>query len=119
MCDDRSPGRPSTCSSGPRTIHGRMLVIFIGASLATPRWLVSDVQYGGIVAHRVKGSMGLGRSHRAQGGSVPGAYSHQPDGYVCPFCRVVAGEDVEGHWTKQADVVWHDDLATAFIAASW
>lgn len=43
--------------------------------------------------------------------------SHQPRGYQCPFCRVVAGEDLEG--TKQADVVFRDDVVTAFVALAW
>jgi histidine triad (HIT) family protein len=51
---------------------------------------------------------------------VPRTYSHEPEGYDCPFCIVVAGGDVEGTWTKQTDVVWRDELVTAFInAAFW
>jgi histidine triad (HIT) family protein len=47
-------------------------------------------------------------------------HSHQPADYVCPFCRVVAGDDVEANWTKQSDVVCRDTLTTAFInAAFW
>jgi histidine triad (HIT) family protein len=45
--------------------------------------------------------------------------SHEPDGYVCPFCSVVAGQDNPGTWTKQADVVLRDAHATAFVASSW
>ena len=50
---------------------------------------------------------------------MAGSFSHQPEGYVCPFCRVVAGHDNDGEWTKQADVVWRDDVVTAFINASF
>ena len=47
-------------------------------------------------------------------------YTHQPEGYACPFCRVAAGLDNEENWTKQSDVVWQDDTVTAFInAAFW
>jgi histidine triad (HIT) family protein len=45
--------------------------------------------------------------------------SHQPAEYACPFCSIVAGEDNEGDWTKQTDVVLRGELATAFIAAAW
>ncbi len=47
------------------------------------------------------------------------AGSHQPEGYACPFCRLVAGLDNEGDWSKQTDVVWQDDTVTAFVNASW
>jgi histidine triad (HIT) family protein len=51
---------------------------------------------------------------------VAGRFSHQPDGYDCPFCRVAAGQDCEDNWTKQSDVVWRDEAVTAFInAAFW
>jgi len=50
---------------------------------------------------------------------VTAAYSHQPEGYACPFCLVAAGQDGEADWTKQSDVVWHDDRVTAFINAAW
>ena len=47
------------------------------------------------------------------------AYSHQPEGYACPFCRVADGQDDEDIWTKPSDVVFQDATVTAFIAASW
>jgi histidine triad (HIT) family protein len=46
-------------------------------------------------------------------------YSHQPSGYRCPFCRVAAGEDLRDDFTKQADVVFRDDMLTAFISSAW
>jgi histidine triad (HIT) family protein len=46
-------------------------------------------------------------------------YSHQPEGYDCPFCRVAAGEDLGGHYTQQADVVFRDAAVTAFISSAW
>src|SRR5215213_9927705 len=46
-------------------------------------------------------------------------FSHQPDGYQCPFCRVAAGEDLRDDYTKQSDVVYRDDMVTAFISSAW
>lgn len=48
-----------------------------------------------------------------------GALSHQPDGYDCPFCRVVRGEDADARYTRQADIVLRTEKVTAFIAAAW
>jgi histidine triad (HIT) family protein len=50
---------------------------------------------------------------------VTPTFSHEPEGYECPFCAVTAGRDNDGDWTKQADVVLQDAQATAFIAGSW
>lgn len=47
------------------------------------------------------------------------AWTHQPAGYLCPFCRVVAGEDLEDGYTKQTDVVLRDDTVTAFVSTGW
>ena len=46
-------------------------------------------------------------------------FSHQPVGYRCPFCRVAAGEDLPGDYTRQADVVYRDGTATAFVSSAW
>ena len=45
--------------------------------------------------------------------------SHQPAGYRCPFCRVAAGQDVEANGTRQSDVVYRDEVVTAFVNASF
>jgi histidine triad (HIT) family protein len=59
-------------------------------------------------------------AHAAPEVRVPGRYSHQPAGYDCPFCRTAAGQDCEANWAKQTDVVWRDELVTAFInSAFW
>jgi len=50
---------------------------------------------------------------------VAGPISHQPEGYVCPFCRVAAGHDGERHHTKQTDVVYRDETVTAWINSAW
>ena len=46
-------------------------------------------------------------------------FSHQPEGYRCPFCRVAAGDDLPDDYTKQADVVYRDGAATAFVSSAW
>lgn len=46
-----------------------------------------------------------------------GALSHQPDGYVCPFCRIVSGGG--DTLSDQADIVLRTEAVTAFIAAAW
>ncbi len=46
-------------------------------------------------------------------------YSHRPGDYECPFCLVVAGVDTPKIRTRQNDVVWRSELATAFIATKW
>jgi histidine triad (HIT) family protein len=46
-------------------------------------------------------------------------YSYEPDGYRCPFCRVAAGEDLGENYTKQSDIVYRDEAATAFISSAW
>ena len=40
-------------------------------------------------------------------------FNHEPAGYMCPFCRLVAGGDEEPR--TQRDVVQRDELATAFV----
>lgn len=47
------------------------------------------------------------------------AFTHQPTGYRCPFCRVVAGDDLAADYTKQTDVVVRDDAVTAFVSTAW
>ncbi|WP_339289952.1 HIT family protein [Paenibacillus sp. FSL W8-0187] len=39
-------------------------------------------------------------------------YSHKPEGYECPFCRVNMG-------TKQRDIIYQNEYVTAFIASKW
>ena len=45
-------------------------------------------------------------------------YTHAPDGYDCPFCAMVRGEDNEP-WCTQADVVHRDAKTTAWINGRW
>lgn len=44
-------------------------------------------------------------------------YNHEPDEYVCPFCRLVQG--LNTNRSGQDDVVYRDEDVTAFIASSW
>jgi histidine triad (HIT) family protein len=50
---------------------------------------------------------------------MAGPHGHEPAGYRCPFCRVVADEGGEDLYTRQQDVVYRDETVTAFIAAAW
>lgn len=43
--------------------------------------------------------------------------SHQPAGYICPFCGIVAGRDSD--WNAQSDVVFRDERTTAFVCPRW
>lgn len=45
--------------------------------------------------------------------------THAPDGYICPFCRIVGGDYGEGVATREADVVFRRPTVTAFIASHW
>lgn len=47
------------------------------------------------------------------------AYSHKPEGYECPFCRVVSGVEGPNQGTKQRDIVYKNEFVTAFIASKW
>ncbi len=53
-----------------------------------------------------------------EGGAWPDR-RHAPAGYRCPFCRIVAGEDLAPPHSRQTDVVCRDARATAFISTRW
>jgi histidine triad (HIT) family protein len=44
-------------------------------------------------------------------------FNHQPDGYACPFCALLAGEP-DGISVVE-DIVRRAELATAFISPRW
>ena len=44
-------------------------------------------------------------------------YNHAPDAYSCPFCRIVRRIEAEGVLTSPVDIVWQDDMVTAFIGS--
>jgi histidine triad (HIT) family protein len=46
-------------------------------------------------------------------------FSHEPDDYTCPFCRLVSGAADPRGINREHDVVRRDELATAFISPRW
>ena len=44
-------------------------------------------------------------------------FNHQPSGYQCPFCSLLAGNNEPAN--TQQDIVQRTDLATAFISPRW
>lgn len=44
---------------------------------------------------------------------------HEPPRYRCPFCQIVAGQDLAKEYTRQTDVVLRSDMVTAFISLHW
>jgi histidine triad (HIT) family protein len=44
---------------------------------------------------------------------------HAPEGYDCPFCAIVRGDDREPPWTQQDDVVLRSPTTTAWISTRW
>lgn len=45
--------------------------------------------------------------------------SHAPEGYDCPFCRLVRGELTESSLNAITDIVLQDAQVTAFISPLW
>jgi histidine triad (HIT) family protein len=50
--------------------------------------------------------------------SQPALPTHEPPGYACPFCAVVAGRD-NPPFTLQDDVVERTAVTTAWIGSRW
>ncbi len=46
-------------------------------------------------------------------------YNHEPQDYKCPLCCVVNGIEGDFPYTKQADIVYKDEMLTAFVASHW
>ncbi|MDQ0229057.1 HIT family protein [Metabacillus malikii] len=46
-------------------------------------------------------------------------YSHAPEEYECPFCRIVAGIEKQNKGTKQRDIIYQNHDVTAFVASKW
>ncbi len=44
-------------------------------------------------------------------------YNHEPNGYVCPFCLFVQGN--ESDYNKLSDIVYQDESVFAFISPRW
>ncbi|HET9242406.1 MAG TPA: HIT family protein [Gaiella sp.] len=45
-------------------------------------------------------------------------WSHEPNGYECPFCAVVRGDD-NAPFTVRDDIVLRDTKTTAWIGSRW
>lgn len=44
-------------------------------------------------------------------------FNHQPPDYVCPLCKLLAGEESE--YNSADDIVLQTDLLTASVAPKW
>lgn len=44
-------------------------------------------------------------------------FNHEPEGYHCPFCAIIRGE--ERRHNNPEDIVYKDELVTAFVAPKW
>jgi len=49
---------------------------------------------------------------------MPASFSHEPEGYECPFCHVW-GIERPDQGTKQRDIIYQNEKVTAFIAGKW
>ncbi|MBO0992765.1 HIT family protein [Bacillus sp. SD088] len=47
------------------------------------------------------------------------SFSHKPEAYECPFCRIVSGNERPNKGTKQRDIIYQNKHVTAFIASKW
>lgn len=43
--------------------------------------------------------------------------SHEPEGYICPFCDWLAGNETE--YKRNSDIVYQTKDVTAFVAPKW
>ncbi len=44
-------------------------------------------------------------------------YNHEPDGYICPFCLFISGQ--ESVYNKRSDIVFENASVIAFISPRW
>jgi histidine triad (HIT) family protein len=44
-------------------------------------------------------------------------YNHAPTQYVCPICLAIDGKETEETLIRQSDIVYNDELVTAFISS--
>jgi histidine triad (HIT) family protein len=44
-------------------------------------------------------------------------YNNAPHNYICPICIALNGSESEKTWIMQGDIVYRDDLVTAFIGS--
>lgn len=46
-------------------------------------------------------------------------YNHAPENYICPICLGVQGIENDDTMIRQTDIIYKDDLVTAFIGSIW
>lgn len=46
-------------------------------------------------------------------------YSHAPENYDCPFCKLVTGADLPENYSKQSDIFYRTEHVSAFISLRW
>jgi histidine triad (HIT) family protein len=46
-------------------------------------------------------------------------YNHAPENYKCPICIGIQGVENDDTLIRQTDIVYKDDLVTAFIGSIW
>lgn len=46
-------------------------------------------------------------------------FLHEPEGYDCPFCRVVRSDFDAKNWSTEDDVVLRTDRVTAWVSPAW
>ena len=44
-------------------------------------------------------------------------FSHEPEGYTCPFCNFLAGNPDK--YNSEEDIVYRNEFTTAFVAPKW
>lgn len=44
-------------------------------------------------------------------------FNHEPEGYLCPFCNLLSGNETE--YNSKRDVILEDDEVLAFISPKW
>jgi histidine triad (HIT) family protein len=44
-------------------------------------------------------------------------FNHEPEDYTCSFCLLVGGG--EGKYNSQQDIIYKDELVTAFVSPRW
>ncbi|MBN2006180.1 MAG: HIT family protein [Anaerolineae bacterium] len=44
-------------------------------------------------------------------------YNHEPENYICPFCRLIQGIKDSRIQSVQSDIIYHDDAVTVFISS--
>lgn len=46
-------------------------------------------------------------------------YNHAPQNYICPICLGVQGIENDDTMIRQTDIIYKDELVTAFIGSIW